>query len=328
MKKEVDFNIFKAQILEEIKAGKPLFGKDGALAPMIENIVNAVLEGEMDAHLTQESRESGNRRNGKMQKQVQTPVGDITVTTPRDRDALFDPQFIKKRETMLSEGMADRIIGLYALGTSTRDISSWLEETVSTSVSAETISSITDRVLPELEAWRNRSLDEVYPIVWLDALHYKVMDEKNRVVSRAIYNVLGIDKDGHKDLLGMYVSKSEGANFWLSVLTDLQNRGVKDIMIPCIDGLKGFPDKSVFPDTAVSEPIRKLIYTTNTVEGYHRQIRKVTKNKGVFPNDTALIKLVYLAYRNARKKWTMPVPNWGIISQQLAIKFEDRYNLL
>ena len=404
MKEEVDFNIFKAQILEEIKAGKPLFGKDGALAPMIENIVNAVLEGEMDAHLTQESRESGNRRNGKMQKQVQTPVGDITVTTPRDRDASFDPQFIKKRETMLSEGVADRIIGLYALGTSTRDISNWLEETVGTSVSAETISSITDRVLPELEAWRNRSLDEVYPIVWLDALHYKVMDEKNRVVSRAIYNVLGIDKDGHKDLLGMYVSKSEGANFWLSVLTDLQNRGVKDIMIACIDGLKGFPDaiKSVFPDTAVqlcvihqirnsmkyvgskyqkefmkdlkpvygavtkeageialdkleekwgeqypivikswrdnwdrlseyfqySEPIRKLIYTTKTVEGYHRQIRKVTKNKGVFPNDTALVKLVYLAYRNARKKWTMPVPNWGIISQQLAIKFEDRYNLL
>jgi transposase-like protein len=187
-----------------------------------------------------------------MQKQVQTPVGDITVTTPRDRDASFDPQFIKKRETMLSEGMADRIIGLYALGTSTRDTSSWLEETVGTSVSAETISSITDRVLPELEAWRNRSLDEVYPIVWLDALHYKVMDEKNRVVSRAIYNVLGIDKDGHKDLLGMYVSKSECANFWLSVLTDLQNRGVKDIMIAC-------------------------------------------------------------------KKWTMPVPNWGIISQQLAI---------
>ena len=142
MKEEVDFNIFKAQILEDIKAGKPLFGKDGALAPMIENIVNAALEGEMDAHLTQESRESGNRRNGKMQKQVQTPVGDITVTTPRDRDASFEPQLIKKRETMLSEGMADRIIGLYALGTSTRDISNWLEETVGTSVSAETISSI------------------------------------------------------------------------------------------------------------------------------------------------------------------------------------------
>lgn len=401
---EEDFNVFKAQILEDIKSGKPLFGKEGALAPMIESIVNAALEGEMDSHLTRESRDSGNRRNGKMRKQVQTPVGDIAVSTPRDRDASFDPQFLKKRETMLSEGMADRIIGLYALGTSTRDISNWLEETVGTSISAETISNMTDRVLPELESWRNRTLDETYPIVWLDAVHYKVMDEKNRVVTRAVYNVLGLDREGHKDLLGMYLSGSEGANFWLSVLTDLQNRGVKDIMIACIDGLKGFPEaiKSVYPETSVqlciihqirnsvkyvgskyqkefmkdlkpvygavtkdageieldqleakwgeqypivikswrdnwerlseffqyTEPIRKVIYTTNTVEGYHRQIRKVTKNKGVFPNDTALEKLVYLAYRNIRKKWTMPLPNWGLISQQLAIKFGDRYKLL
>lgn len=279
-----------------------------------------------------------------------------------------------------------------------------MEDTVGTSVSAETISAITDRVLPELEAWRNRTLDEVYPIVWLDAVHYKVMDDKNRAVTRAIYNVLAIDKDGHKDLIGMYVSKSEGANFWLSVLTDLQNRGVKDIMIACIDGLSGFPDaiKSVFPNTAIqlciihqirnsmkfvgskyqkefmadlkpvygaatkeaaelaldnleskwgeqypivikswrdkwdklseffqdTPAIRKLIYTTNTVEGYHRQIRKVTKNKGVFPNDTALVKLVYLAYRNIRKKWTMPISNWAIISQQMAIKFGDRYRIM
>jgi transposase-like protein len=235
----------------------------------------------------------------------------------------------------------------------------------------------------------------------MDAIHYKVMDDKGVAVSRAIYNVLGIDKEGRKDLLGMYISKSEGANFWLSVLTDLQNRGVKDILIACIDGLKGFPDaiRSVFPETCVqlcvihqirnsvkyvgskhqkefirdlklvygaaskeaaevemdnlelkwgeqypivirswrdnwealtqyfqyTQLIRKLIYTTNTVEGYHRQIRKVTKNKGVFPNDTALEKLVYLAYRNIRKKWTMPLANWGAISQQLSIKFGERF---
>ena len=241
-------------------------------------------------------------------------------------------------------------------------------------------------------------------IIGMSTIHYKVMDEKNRAVRHAIYNVLAIDKDGHKDLIGMYVSKSEGANFWLSVLSDLQDREVKDKMIACVDGLKGFPDaiRSVFPETSVqlcvihqirnsvkyvgskyqkefmkdlkpvygaatkeagemaldqleskwgeqypivikswrnswdclseffqyTEPIRRLIYTTNTVEGYHRQIRKVTKNKGVFPNDTALSKLVYLAYRNVRKKWTMPIPNWGLISQQLAIKFGDRYNLL
>ena len=400
----MDFNELGAQVLEELKAGKPLFGKDGALASLLENIINAALEGEMDAHLTEESRQAGNRRNGKMQKQVQTPVGEVTVSTPRDRDSSFDPQFIKKRETMLAEGMAEKIISMYALGTSTRAISDWMEENLGSRVSAETISSITDRVLPEIKSWRSRSLDPVYAIVWLDAIHYKVMDEKGFAVTRAIYNVLGIGKDGKKDLLGMYISKSEGSNFWLSVLTDLQNRGVKDILITCIDGLKGFPDaiKSVFPETnvqlcivhqirnslkyvgsknqkmfladlkrvysAVSKEaaetqlnsletkwgeqypivikswrdnwerlteyfqytpmIRKLIYTTNTVEGYHRQIRKVTKNKGVFPNDTALEKLVYLAYRNIRKKWTMPLANWAEISQQLAIKFGERFQLM
>lgn len=404
MNSSMDFNELGAQVLEELKAGKPLFGKDGALAPLLENIINAALEGEMDAHLTEESRQAGNRRNGEMQKQVQTPVGEVTVSTPRDRDSSFDPQFIKKRETMLAEGMAEKIISMYALGTSTRAISDWMEENLGSRVSAETISSITDRVLPEIKSWRSRSLDPVYAIVWLDAIHYKVMDEKGFAVTRAIYNVLGIGKDGKKDLLGMYISKSEGSNFWLSVLTDLQNRGVKDILITCIDGLKGFPDaiKSVFPETnvqlcivhqirnslkyvgsksqkmfladlkrvysAVSKEaaetqldsletkwgeqypivikswrdnwerlteyfqytpmIRKLIYTTNTVEGYHRQIRKVTKNKGVFPNDTALEKLVYLAYRNIRKKWTMPLANWAEISQQLAIKFGERFQLM
>jgi transposase-like protein len=305
---------------------------------------------------------------------------------------------------MLAEGMADRIIGLYALGTSTREISDWMEENLGSKVSAETISSITDRILPVIKTWRTRSLEPVYAIVWMDAIHYKVMDDTGVVTTRAIYNVLGIDKEGQKDLLGMYISKSEGANFWLSALTDLQNRGVNDILIACIDGLKGFPDaiRSVFPETNVqlcvihqirnsikyigskhqkeflkdlkrvygavnieaaenemdnlelkwgdqypivikswrdnwteltqyfqyTQMIRKLIYTTNTVEGYHRQIRKVTKNKGVFPNDTALEKLVYLAYRNIRKKWTKPQTNWGAISQQLAIKFGDRFKLL
>jgi transposase-like protein len=164
----VDMNELRSQILEEIKAGKPLFGKDGAFAPLLESIINAALEGEMDAHLTDESRLSGNRRNGKMPKQVQTPVGEITVETPRDRDASFNPQFLKKRETMLAEGMADRIIGLYALGTSTREISDWMEENLGSRVSAETISAITDRVLPEIKSWRTRSLDPVYAIVCLD----------------------------------------------------------------------------------------------------------------------------------------------------------------
>ncbi|MBB3186909.1 IS256 family transposase [Microbacter margulisiae] len=400
---EFDYKAFQAKVLEQIKSGKPLLGKDGAFAPLLENILNAALEGEMDAHLDEDERSLGNRRNGRMSKQVQTQLGEVTVHTPRDRHSSFEPEFIKKRETILAEGVADRIIGLYALGNSTREISDWMEENLGNRVSADTISSITDRVLPEIQSWRSRSLDSVYPIVWMDAIHYKVMDEKNRPVTRAIYNVLGVDRNGYKDLLGMYISKSEGANFWLSVLTDLQSRGVNDILIASTDNLSGFSDaiKSVFPHTVVqtcvvhqirnsikyvasknqktfmkdlklvyqavskeqaaieldnldskwgkdypivikswrdnwekltayfefSDAIRRIIYTTNTVEGYHRQIRKVTKNKGVFTNDTALEKLVYLAYRNIRKKWTMPLSNWGLTAQQLAIKFPERFNL-
>ena len=253
MSEEFDFERIKNKAIEQLKAGKPLLGKDGAFAPLLESILNAALEGEMDAHLSEDERMSGNRRNGKMQKQVQTSMGEVTVSTPRDRNSSFDPQFIKKRETILAEGVADRIIGLYALGNSTREISDWMEENLGNRVSAETISSITDRVLPEIKAWRSRSLDYIYPIVWMDAIHYKVMDERGCAITRAIYNVLAIDKDGRKDLLGMYISKNEGANFWLNVLTDLQNRGVHDILIACVDGLKGFPDaiQSVFPDTIV-----------------------------------------------------------------------------
>lgn len=246
---EIDYKL----AAEQLRTGKPLFGKDGALAPMLERILNAALEGEMDAHLSEESRESGNRRNGKMSKTGQTQYGEVTVETPRDRDGSFDPQTVRKRETILAEGMADQIIGMYAFGTSTREISRYFEREFNTKLSAETISAITDRVLPEIKEWKSRTLDSVYAICWLDAIHYKVKDDTGRAVTRAIYNVLGINKEGHKELLGMYVAKSEGANFWLEVLTDLQNRGVEDIMICCVDGLKGFPDaiQSVFPNTAV-----------------------------------------------------------------------------
>ncbi len=398
-----DYKAMEALALEQLKSGKPLLGKGGAFAPLLEKILNAALEGEMDAHMDADERSLGNRRNGYTSKQVQTGMGEVTVHTPRDRDSRFEPEFIKKRERILADSVSDRIIGLYALGNSTREISDWMEENLGNRVSADTISSITDRILPELQSWRSRPLDVVYPIIWMDAIHYKVMDEKNRPVTRAIYNVLGVDRNGYKDLLGMYISKSEGANFWLSVLTDLQSRGVKDILIACTDNLNGFTDAilSVFPEATVqscivhqvrnsvkyvasknqkefikdlkqvyqavnlekaedeldnlelkwgeeypivikswrdnwhklsayfqfSDAIRRIIYTTNTVEGYHRQIRKVTKNKGVFPNDTALEKLVYLAYRNIRKKWTMPLSNWAQTAQQLAIKFPERFRL-
>lgn len=404
MGQDFDFEIFKARALEQMLAGKPLTGKDGVLAPLLENLLNAALEGEMDAHLDDDERLTGNRRNGYIPKQVQSSIGELSISTPRDRDSTFDPVLVKKRERILADSLADRIIGLYAVGTSTREISRLMEEQFGNRISPETISSITDRVLPELQSWRNRTLDAVYPIVWMDGIHYKVMDDKNRPVSRVIYNVLGLTAEGRKDLLGMYIAKSEGANFWLSVLTDLQNRGVQDVLIACVDGLKGFPDAiaSVFPKTIVqlciihqirssvryvasknqkefmgdlkrvygavnkdaaedalldleqkwgeqypivirswqenwerlsayfayTEPIRRVIYTTNTVEGYHRQLRKVTKNKGVFTSDTALEKLVYLAYTRICRKWTQPVQNWGQTAQQLAIAFEDRFKLL
>ena len=253
MSNSFDFEEIKAQAIEKLKAGVSLSGKDGVLAPLLENLLNSALEGEMDSHLDEVEREMGNRCNGHMSKQVQTSMGEITINTPRDRDSTFDPQVVRKREKILADSLAGRIIGLYAIGNSTREISDILEEQFGNRISAETISSITDRVLPEIQSWKNRPLDRVYPIVWLDAVHYKVMYEKNRPVTRAIYNVLALTCEGRKELLGMYISKSEGANFWLGVLTDLQNRGVQDILIACVDGLKGFPDAiaSVFPQTTV-----------------------------------------------------------------------------
>ena len=316
---EIDYK----KAAQQLRSGEALFGKDGALAPMLERILNAALEGEMDAHLNSADRSSGNRRNGKMSKTVQTKYGEVTVETPRDRDGSFKPETVKKRETILAEGMADQIINMYALGTSTRDISKYFEREFNTTLSAETISSITDRVIPEITAWKSRMLDPVYAICWLDAIHYKVKDDKGRAVTRAIYNVLGINKSGHKDLLGMYISESEGANFWLDVMTDLQNRGVRDILKSWRDNWERLTEYFQY-----TPAIRKLIYTTNTVEGYHRQVLKVTKNKGVFPSDTALEKLVYLAYRDISGKWTMPLSNWALISQQLAIKFGDRFKIM
>ena len=399
-----EYSKMLATAKEQFKVGKPLFGKDGAFHQVLEDFLNAAMEGEMESHLDATKPVSGNRRNGKMRKHLQTEYGPVEVETPRDRDGSFEPEMVKKRQTILAEGLSDKIISLYASGQSMQQISDFIEENYGSRLSKETISNITDKVWDEIKSWRNRSLDEVYPIVWMDAIHYKVRNDKGSAESRAIYNVIGIDKNGRKDLLGMYVSHSEGANFWLGVLTDLQNRGVRDILIACVDGLSGFPYAigSVFPDTDVqlcivhqirnsmkyagsknqkeflrdlklvyaadtkekaeteldnleekwgelypivikswrdkwellscyfqyTVAIRKIIYTTNTVEGYHRQVRKITKTKGVFPTDDALYKLVYLAYRNIRKKWTMPLANWGQTAQQLAIKFGDRFRIM
>lgn len=401
-KKTFDYEALKAKALSQFRSGKSLFGKDGAFGPLLKEFLEAALEAEMEAHLDDEERENGNRKNGHGRKKLKTADGTIELETPRDRDSSFDPQIVRKRETILAESLEQKIIGMYGLGMSLRDISEHIRDMYDTDISAATLSTITDKVIPLVKEWQNRPLEETYCIVWLDAMHYKVKED-GKIVNRCVYNVLGINKDGRKELLGMYVSESEGAAFWLSILTHLQQRGVKDILIACIDNLKGFAEAiaSIYPQTEVqtcvvhqirnslkyvaskdqkvfmadlkpvyqaiskeeaeerlmdlenkwgkkypvvieswhrnwaklttyfkySTAIRKLIYTTNTVEGFHRQIRKVTKTKGAFTSDMALLKLIYLATMNVQKKWTQPLKNWSLTVSQLSIMFGDRLKL-
>ena len=399
-----DYELIKQKVLEQFRSGQSLTGKGGAFAPLFKQFLEAALEAELQNHLASDApEEASNRKNGKVNKTVKTGDGEFSLTTSRDRNGSFEPEIIKKRETILADSLQDRIIGMYGLGMSLRDISAHIREMYDMDISHDTLSSITERILPLIKEWQSRPLDELYCIVWLDAMHYKVK-EQGKVMSRAVYNILGIDKEGRKDLLGVYVSENEGANFWLSVLTDLHNRGVKDMLIACIDNLTGFEQAilSLFPKTEVqscvvhqirnslkyvatkdqkeflselkpvykaatkelaevnlealagkwskkypvvikswqdnwhklstyfkyTEDIRRIIYTTNTIEGFHRQVRKVTKNKGAFPSDDALLKLVYLAYKNISKKWTQPLQNWSLTISQLSIHFEGRVKLM
>jgi putative transposase len=399
---QFDYDGLKKKALEQFRSGKSLFGKDGAFAPLLKEFLEAAMEGELNEHLDDAQREDGNRKNGHTPKRLKTADGTIDIETPRDRSSTFDPQIVKKRETILAESLEHKIIGMYGHGMSLRDISAHIKDMYDTDISAGTLSAITDKVIPLVKEWQNRPLEAIYCIVWLDAMFYKVKED-GHVRSRCVYNILGINTEGRKDLLGMYVSESEGANFWLGVLTNLQQRGVSDILIACIDGLKGFAEAiaTIYPKTevqacivhqirnslkyvaskdqkpfmldlkpvyqAVSKDeaegqllelemkwgkkypvvleswnrnwdklstffkypaaIRKLIYTTNTIEGFHRQIRKVTKTKGAFTSDMALLKLIYLATLNIQKKWTQPLQNWSITVSQLSIIFSDRLKL-
>jgi len=394
-----EFKSMRDKALQQLMSGQSLTGKDGVFAPLLQQFLESALEGEMSSHLTELERSKGNKRNGKGTKTLKTSSGEVTIATPQDRQSSFEPQIVRKRETILADNLSSQIIGLYGRGMSFRDISQHIKEMYDVDISHDTLSEITERVIPLVKEWQNRPLEAVYPIVWLDAMHYKVRDG-GKVVSRAVYNILAINADGHKDLIGMYISESEGANFWLSVLTDIKSRGVKDILIACTDNLTGFSEAilSVFPHAEVQtcvihqirnslkyvaskdqktfmkdlkmvyqaanksqaedglikleeiwgkkypvvikswnnnwdklstyfqydEHVRRLIYTTNAVEGFHRQVRKVTKTKGAFPNDMALLKLIYLTVENISKKWTQPLQNWGLTVQQLSIKFGDR----
>ena len=401
-KESFDYESLKTKALEQLRTGKSLYGKDGAFAPLLKDFLESALEAELEAHLDQEQRIFGNRKNGQSTKLLKTAEGSFELSTPRDRNSSFEPQIVRKRETILAESLEKKIIGMYGLGMSLRDISQHIKELYDTDISATTLSQITDKIIPKVIEWQSRPLERLYCIVWLDAMYYKVKID-NKIVTRCVYNILGINVEGRKGILGSYTNESEGANFWLGVLTDLQNSGIEDILIACIDNLKGFSEAitTIFPKTEVQscvvhqirnslkyvaskdqkefmsdlkpvyqavnkdlaelqllklaekwekkyplvidswqrnweklstyfkypEAIRKLVYTTNTIEGYHRQIRKVTKTKGAFTSDMALLKLVYLASKNIEKKWTMPLSNWSITISQLNLLFPERLNL-
>jgi len=394
-KKDNEFDFQEA--LKAIQEGKPLLGKEGILTPLIKDLTEAALEGELDSHLAQEV--AANRRNGRTPKTIRSLNGSFELNTPRDREGSFSPQLVKKHQTTISNELEQKILALYGLGMSYKDIAAHLQEMYGLAVSAGTLSAITDKIIHTVKEWQARPLESIYPIVWLDAIHYKIR-ENGKVASKAVYTILGVDLEGRKEVLGLYLSEHEGANFWLQVLTDLANRGINDILIACVDGLKGFPEaiESIFPDTEVQlcvvhqirnslkyvgsknqkefmvdlkrvykaankalaeseldildtkwsdkypivikswrnnwerlsqyfkypEDIRRIIYTTNTIEAVHRQFRKLTKTKGAFPNKDSLLKLLYMGIQNASKKWTMPIQNWSLTISQMAIFFEGR----
>ena len=391
-----DFN----QAVKDLMSGKKLTGEDGVLTPLIKELVETALSAEVESHIAQDALSGKtNRRNGYNSKTVKTHSGSFELDTPRDRSGSFEPQMVKKHQTMLSDEIEERILSMYALGLSYSDISKHIQEIYQISISTATINAITDKVIEKVREWQSRPLEGVYPFVWLDAIHYNIKED-GVYVHKAVYTVLGVDLTGKKDVLGLYISESEGAAFWLSVLTDLKNRGIDDIFIAAVDGLKGFPEaiKSIFPKAEVQlcvihqirnslkyvasknqkefiqdlkpvykalnkdmaelellkleekwgkkypvvikswkdkwdnlsayfkypHEIRRIIYTTNIIESVHRQFRKLTKTKGAFPNENSLLKLLYLGIQNAKKKWTMPVQNWGLTLSQLSIFFPDR----
>lgn len=380
------------------------FGRNGLFAQLFSETLERMMEAELTGHLgygkyETKGRNSGNSRNGKTEKKLHTSAGDIDVQVPRDRNSEFESKLLPKHRNY-SDELEEKIISFYAKGLSTRDIQSMLEELYGVEVSPATISAVTDKVWFLVEAWQNRPLASTYPIVYLDALHLKIRRE-GKVANTALYVVLGIDLDGQRDVLGHWLGTgSEASNFWLSVISDLQARGVEDIFIACVDGLPGFQDaiRSVFPQTQVQrcivhqirqslkyvawkdrkefaddlkeiyqvptreaaeralrsvsehwgskyamavrswesnwdalmtmfefpQVIRRLIYTTNMVESYHSQLRRVLKTKPFFPTDEAARKLLFLVNREVTSRWTSTVFNWPLILNLLSIRFEQR----
>jgi putative transposase len=391
------------ELLKECKDPKDILGKNGLLKQLTKRLVERTLQAELTDHLgyephAAEGRGSGNCRNGNGQKSLQSDSGSIAIEVPRDRNGSFEPQFVKKRQRRL-EGFDDKVIALYARGMSTRDIQGQLEELYGVEVSPTLISNVTDAVLEDVRAWQSRPLSAVYPILYFDALFVKTRQE-GPVTNKAVYLALGINLEGEKELLGLWVALTEGAKFWLTVFNELKSRGVCDCFIACVDGLKGLPEavEAIFPQTQVqlcivhklrnslkyvlwkerkavaadlravyaaatlieaeqalgrfserwdakypaispswradwqrltvffdySPEIRKVIYTTNAIESLNYSLRKLLKMRGAFPNDEAIVKILYLAINRVAKKWTMPIRDWKAALNQFVILFGDR----
>lgn len=391
------------ELLKDYKKPEDVIGENGILKQLTKAILERALDSELTEHLgyeknALEGRNSGNSRNGKTGKTLKTDHGDMDITVPRDRASEFEPQIVKKGQRRFT-GFDDKILSMYARGMTVRDIKDHLLDIYNVDVSAELISTVTAGIMTIVKEWQNRPLDSVYPIVYFDAIRLKIRDE-GRVINKAVYLAIGVGMDGIKDVLGIWLEKNEGAKFWLAVFTELKNRGMNDVLIACVDGLKGLPEaiESVFPQAEVqlcivhmvrnslkfvsykdrkkiaadlkhiyraatveqaeaaleafsdtwdkrypmiskswlnnweriipffdySEEIRKVIYTTNSIESLNNSLRKVTKNRNSFPNDESVIKLLYMALQNIMKKWTMPIRNWPLAVHQFAIRFGDR----
>lgn len=391
------------ELLKGYKNAEDLLGKNGLVNELTKRLFERALHGEMTHHLgykkNAQATETSNRRNGTTPKTIKTSNSELSIEIPRDRAATFEPQLIKKHQRRF-EGFDAAIISMYARGMSERDIREHLKELYGIEVSVELVSTVIENVLDDVRVWQNRSLAAVYPIVYLDAVMVKIKDN-GHIVSKAIYLAMGVGMDGNKETLGMWIAQTEGAKFWMMILNEIRNRGVQDIFIACVDGLKGFEEaiNSIFPKTQVQlclvhmvrnslkyvswkdrkavaaelkqiyaaateegarqaltgfraswetkyptiaplwerhwqgiipflaypEFIRKAIYTTNAIESLNHSLRKITKNRGAFPNDEAALRLLFLGLQNAAKKWTMPIKNWKGALNQFAIMYADRF---
>lgn len=391
------------ELLKEYNSPDDMFGSDGLLQQLTKALIERAMQAELTHHLgyeknSSDGKNSGNSRNGSFPKTIKGKRGQLQIDVPRDRSGDYQPKIVKKGQTRF-DGFDDKIISMYSRGMTVRDIQAHLKEIYGVDVSPDLISTVTDSIIDEVRAWQARPLDPLYPILYLDALVVKVKDQ-GRVSNKAIYLAIGINVSGLKEVLGMWASETEGAKFWLSIITELKNRGLKDIFIACVDGLKGFPEaiETAFPKTQVQlclvhlmrnslayvsykdrkavaldlkavynsptseeaeahleefaskwdarypliakswrvnwaggipmfgypAEIRRAVYTTNAIESLNMSLRKIIKTRASFPNEAAAFKLLYLALRNASKKWRMPIRDWSGAMNQFAIIFEGR----